>query len=136
MVDALANANRIASSLGSLLLEGAESDICGLLVISRAFSRSAPVGTPDIALYLEENWALCRVGRCLDRSGFRAHGERLTPTYIAGGDAIQRIRVLGLSKPDSLTGASTDIREAARRSARFIGNLIIRDEKWTLESER
>lgn len=69
MVDALANANRIACSLGSLLLEGAGSDVCGLLVISRAFSRSAPVGTPDIALYLEEKlgtlqgWTLSRQKR-------------------------------------------------------------------------
>ena len=69
MVDALANANRIASSLGSLLLEGAESDICGVLVVSRAFLRSAPVGTLDIALYLKEKlgtlqgWTLSRQKR-------------------------------------------------------------------------
>jgi hypothetical protein len=58
MVDALASADSIVTSLACLLLEGAGSNICGIPVGSRAFIRSVPIGAHDTVIYLEESGRL------------------------------------------------------------------------------
>jgi hypothetical protein len=58
MIDALASADSIVTSLASLLLEGAGSNICGIPVGSHAFIRSVPIGAHDKVIYLEESGRL------------------------------------------------------------------------------
>jgi hypothetical protein len=111
MVDALASANSIVTSLASLLLEGAGSNICGVPIGSRAYLRSVPIGAHDTVLYLEEpgrlqGWKLSR------RRRFSTACTEISSIYA--GVTLQSLRVPGLSKPDFLAGASTEIREAAR----------------------